>query len=135
MEILIRSWKGSFVGVDLNPSRCSKGFTGALTAGLCIAKLCFFMIRLENVSKMYGSEIPAVRDASFDVAKGEFVFLVGPSGSGKSTLLRLMNRQERPERGNVWVAGRNINEMANSQIPYLRRTMGNVFQDYKLLPN
>jgi cell division transport system ATP-binding protein len=46
-----------------------------------------------------------------------------------------MNRQERPERGNVWVAGRNINEMANSQIPYLRRTMGNVFQDYKLLPN
>ncbi len=93
------------------------------------------MIRLENVSKMYGNEIPAVRDASFDISKGEFVFLVGPSGSGKSTLLRLMNRQERPERGNVWVAGRNINEMANSQIPLLRRTMGNVFQDYKLLPN
>jgi cell division transport system ATP-binding protein len=93
------------------------------------------MIRLENVSKMYGSEIPAVRDASFDIAKGDFVFLVGPSGSGKSTLLRLMNRQERPERGNVWVAGRNINEMASSQVPYLRRTMGNVFQDYKLLPN
>jgi len=77
------------------------------------------MIRLENVSKMYGSEIPAVRDASFDIAKGDFVFLVGPSGSGKSTLLRLMNRQERPERGNVWVAGRNINEMASSQVPYL----------------
>ena len=93
------------------------------------------MIRLENVSKVYGSETPAVRDASFDIPKGEFVFLVGPSGSGKSTLLRLMNRQERPERGNVWVAGRNINEMANSQIPHLRRTMGNVFQDYKLLPN
>lgn len=93
------------------------------------------MIRLENVSKMYGNDTPAVRDASFDISKGEFVFLVGPSGSGKSTLLRLMNRQERPERGNVWVAGRNINEMANSQIPHLRRTMGNVFQDYKLLPN
>ena len=93
------------------------------------------MIRLENVSKVYGSETPALRDASFDIPKGEFVFLVGPSGSGKSTLLRLMNRQERPERGNVWVAGRNINEMANSQIPHLRRTMGNVFQDYKLLPN
>jgi cell division transport system ATP-binding protein len=93
------------------------------------------MIRLENVSKVYGSETPALRDASFDIPKGEFVFLVGPSGSGKSTLLRLMNRQERPERGNVWVAGRNINEMANSQIPFLRRTMGNVFQDYKLLPN
>jgi len=93
------------------------------------------MIRLENVSKVYGSDAPALRDASFDIPKGEFVFLVGPSGSGKSTLLRLMNRQERPERGNVWVAGRNINEMANSQIPFLRRTMGNVFQDYKLLPN
>ncbi|MEY3506238.1 MAG: cell division protein FtsE, partial [Actinomycetota bacterium] len=93
------------------------------------------MIRLENVSKMYGNETPAVRDASFDIAKGEFVFLVGPSGSGKSTLLRLMNRQERPERGNVWVAGKNINEMANTQIPFLRRGMGNVFQDYKLLPN
>ncbi len=93
------------------------------------------MIRLENVSKVYGSDVPALRDASFDIPKGEFVFLVGPSGSGKSTLLRLMNRQERPERGNVWVAGRNINEMANSQIPHLRRTMGNVFQDYKLLPN
>lgn len=93
------------------------------------------MIRLENVSKVYGSDVPALRDASFDIPKGEFVFLVGPSGSGKSTLLRLMNRQERPERGNVWVAGRNINEMANSQIPFLRRTMGNVFQDYKLLTN
>ena len=93
------------------------------------------MIRLENVSKVYGSDTPALRDASFDIPKGEFVFLVGPSGSGKSTLLRLMNRQERPERGNVWVAGRNINEMAKSQIPFLRRTMGNVFQDYKLLPN
>ena len=93
------------------------------------------MIRLENVSKVYGSDVPALRDASCDIPKVEFVFLVGPSGSGKSTLLRLMNRQERPERGNVWVAGRNINEMANSQIPHLRRTMGNVFQDYKLLPN
>ena len=93
------------------------------------------MIRLENVSKRYGAETVAVRDASFEVAKGEFVFLVGPSGSGKSTLLRLVNRQERPERGNVWVAGRNVNELANSQIPQLRLQMGNVFQDYKLLPN
>ncbi|MEI8068307.1 MAG: ATP-binding cassette domain-containing protein, partial [Actinomycetota bacterium] len=63
------------------------------------------MIRLENVTKRYGSETVAVRDASFDVAKGDFVFLVGPSGSGKSTILRLINRQERPERGDVWVAG------------------------------
>ena len=93
------------------------------------------MIRLESVTKEYAQETVAVRDASFEVQKGEFVFLVGPSGSGKSTLLRLMNRQESPERGEVWVAGRNINEMPDSKIPYLRRTLGNVFQDYKLLPN
>ena len=84
---------------------------------------------------MYGTDTLAVRDASFDIAKGEFVFLVGPSGSGKSTLLRLISRQERPERGAVWVAGQNINELAESRVPYLRRTLGNVFQDYKLLPN
>ncbi len=93
------------------------------------------MIRLENVTKAYNNDTTALRDVSFDIPKGEFVFLVGPSGSGKSTLLRLMNRQERPERGSVWVAGANINELAESRIPYLRRTMGNVFQDYKLLPN
>ena len=93
------------------------------------------MIRLENVTKTYGTEIPAVRDASFEIAKGDFVFMVGPSGSGKSTLLRLMNRQEQPERGAVWVAGKNINEMADSKVPYLRRNIGNIFQDYKLLLN
>ena len=93
------------------------------------------MIRLENVTKRYGAENVAVRDASFDVAKGDFVFLVGPSGSGKSTLLRLINRQERPERGDVWVAGRNINEISDSRVPFLRLNMGNVFQDYKLLTN
>jgi cell division transport system ATP-binding protein len=93
------------------------------------------MIRLDNVTKKYGSEIVAVRDATFDVAKGDFVFLVGPSGSGKSTILRLINRQEVADRGDVWVAGRNVNEMPDSRVPYLRRSMGNVFQDYKLLSN
>ena len=93
------------------------------------------MIRLDNVTKVYGSETIAVRDVSFDIAKGDFVFLVGPSGSGKSTLLRLMNRQERPERGDVWIAGKNVNEMPDSRVPFLRRSMGNVFQDYKLLSN
>ena len=93
------------------------------------------MIRLDNVTKVYGAETVAVRDVSFDIAKGDFVFLVGPSGSGKSTLLRLINRQERPERGDVWIAGKNVNEMPDSRVPYLRRSMGNVFQDYKLLSN
>lgn len=93
------------------------------------------MIRLENVTKSYSEEVIALRDASFEVAKGEFVFLVGPSGSGKSTLLRLMNRQERPELGAVWVAGRNIVDMPGNRVPMLRRNIGNVFQDYKLLSN
>ncbi len=93
------------------------------------------MIRLDNVTKTYGLEAPAVRDASFEIAKGEFIFMVGPSGSGKSTLLRLINRQEQPERGSVWVAGQNINEIAESKVPYLRRNLGNIFQDYKLLLN
>jgi cell division transport system ATP-binding protein len=93
------------------------------------------MIRLENVTKSYSTEVTALRDVSFEIAKGEFVFLVGPSGSGKSTLLRLMNRQEVPEKGSVWVAGKNINDLPESKIPFLRRSMGNIFQDYKLLLN
>jgi cell division transport system ATP-binding protein len=91
------------------------------------------MIRLENVTKSYSEDVVALRDASFDIAKGEFVFLVGPSGSGKSTLLRMLNRQDRPERGAVWVAGRNIVDMPASRVPHLRRNIGNIFQDYKLL--
>ncbi len=91
------------------------------------------MIRLENVTKSYSAEVVALKDASFDVAKGEFVFLVGPSGSGKSTLLRMLNRQERPERGAVWVAGRNIVDLPGGRVPMLRRNIGNIFQDYKLL--
>jgi cell division transport system ATP-binding protein len=93
------------------------------------------MIRLENVTKTYGMSVVALRDASFDVPKGEFVFLVGPSGSGKSTLLRLLNRQDRPEEGAVWVAGRNIVDLPPGRVPQLRRNIGNVFQDFKLLSN
>lgn len=93
------------------------------------------MIRLENVTKQYGPSVVAVSDASFDVPKGEFVFLVGPSGSGKSTVLRLLYRQERPEAGAVYVAGRNIVDMPSGRVPMLRRTIGNVFQDFKLLQN
>jgi cell division transport system ATP-binding protein len=91
------------------------------------------MIRLENVTKSYSADVVALRDAGFDIAKGEFVFLVGPSGSGKSTLLRMLNRQDRPERGAVWVAGRNIVDMPSGRVPHLRRNIGNIFQDYKLL--
>ena len=93
------------------------------------------MIRLDNVTKVYGDETVAVDQVSFEVAKGDFVFLVGQSGSGKSTLLRLMSREEIATEGDVWVAGRNLSEMAASRVPYLRRSLGNVFQDYKLLLN
>ena len=93
------------------------------------------MITLENVTKIYGRDTLAVDDVSFEAAKGDFIFLVGPSGSGKSTLLRLMSREEVATEGDVWVAGRNVTEMAPSRVPYLRRSLGNIFQDYKLLLN
>lgn len=93
------------------------------------------MIKLDRVSKVYGHDTVAVEDVSFDVNKGDFVFLVGPSGSGKSTLLRLMSREEVATEGDVWVAGRNVTEMPPSRVPFLRRSLGNVFQDYKLLLN
>ena len=91
------------------------------------------MIKLENVSKVYKGDVVALRNITCEIQKGEFVFLVGPSGSGKSTLLRMLNRQDRPERGAVWVAGRNIVDLPSGRIPMLRRNIGNIFQDYKLL--
>lgn len=93
------------------------------------------VIKLEGVTKIYGQDTLAVDDVSFDVNKGDFVFLVGPSGSGKSTLLRLMSREEVATKGDVWVAGRNVCEMQPSRVPFLRRSLGNIFQDYKLLLN
>ena len=93
------------------------------------------MIKLKNVSKTYKGEVVALRDATVDIAKGEFIFLVGASGSGKSTFLRLVNREERPTEGDIWVAGKNTNELSSWKVPYLRRNIGSVFQDFKLLPN
>lgn len=92
------------------------------------------MIKLENVSKIYKGEHMALRDASVDIDKGEFVFLVGPSGSGKSTFLRLLNREETPEKGKIYVAGKDIGDLPGYKVPYLRRNIGSVFQDFKLLP-
>ena len=93
------------------------------------------MIRLENVTKVYEGGTIAANDVSLEVQKGEFVFLVGPSGSGKSTLIRLMIRDEPVTRGKVWVAGKDMTTLPKWKIPYLRRSVGTVFQDYKLLPN
>ena len=93
------------------------------------------MIKLENVTKIYKGEMVALRDASVDIDKGEFVFLVGASGSGKSTFLRLLNREERPEKGRIFVAGKDIGELPGYKVPYLRRNIGSIYQDFKLLPS
>jgi len=94
------------------------------------------VIRFENVSKTYPSQDKAALDGvSLEVLKGEFVFLVGLSGSGKSTFLRLVLREERPSSGTIHVAGKDLNSLANHKIPELRRQVGTVFQDFRLLPN
>jgi cell division transport system ATP-binding protein len=93
------------------------------------------VIRLQNVTKVYEGGTVAAHDVNLDIQRGEFVFLVGPSGSGKSTLIRLMLRQEPITRGTIWVAGKDITTMPRWKIPFLRRSIGTVFQDFKLLPN
>jgi cell division transport system ATP-binding protein len=92
------------------------------------------MIRVQDVSKVYEGGTAALRDVTLEINKGEFVFLVGPSGSGKSTLIRLMLRQELPTEGKIWVAGKLITELPAWKVPLLRRSIGTVFQDFKLLP-
>jgi cell division transport system ATP-binding protein len=93
------------------------------------------MIRFENVTKSYKAGMVALHDLSVEIDKGEFVFLVGPSGSGKTTFLRLLLREEMPDEGKIWVAGREIGRLSHWRIPYLRRNVGCVFQDFRLLPN
>jgi cell division transport system ATP-binding protein len=93
------------------------------------------MIRLQDVTKVYEGGTVAVRDVTLEIPKSEFVFLVGPSGSGKSTLIRLMLREEPVTRGMIYVAGKDITALPNWKVPFLRRSIGTVFQDFKLLPN
>ena len=93
------------------------------------------MIRLDNVTKVYKNDVVALRDISSEIERGEFVFLVGSSGSGKSTFLRLLLKEEQPTTGEIWVAGKKFSELAAHRVPFLRRNLGCVFQDFKLLPN
>lgn len=93
------------------------------------------MIRFENVTKAYKGATPALKEISLEITKGEFVFLVGSSGSGKTTFLKLLLREELPNEGRIWVAGRDIGELSHWRVPYLRRNLGCVFQDFRLLPN
>ncbi|AQY02129.1 cell division ATP-binding protein FtsE [Microbacterium foliorum] len=94
------------------------------------------MIRFENVTKRYrGTSRPALSDVDFEVQRGEFVFLVGASGSGKSSCLRLILREDVPTTGRVAVLGRDLRSLANRKVPYFRRHIGSVFQDFRLLPS
>ncbi|WP_454158524.1 cell division ATP-binding protein FtsE [Microbacterium lacticum] len=94
------------------------------------------MIRFEHVTKKYrGTNKPALSDVDFDVQRGEFVFLVGASGSGKSSCLRLILREDTPSEGRVVVLGRDLHTLSTRKVPYFRRHIGSVFQDFRLLPN
>jgi cell division transport system ATP-binding protein len=86
------------------------------------------MIKFEHVTKLYKDSVVALSDVSLEIAKGEFVFIVGPSGSGKSTFIRTLLKEEEPSQGSIWVAGKNITKLSRWKVPELRRNI-------KLLPN
>ncbi|HEY3424361.1 MAG TPA: cell division ATP-binding protein FtsE [Negativicutes bacterium] len=93
------------------------------------------MIHMSGISKIYSNGAVALSDITVDIDKGDFVFVVGPSGAGKSTLIKLILREELPTKGTLIVNGRNVCELSSGEVPYLRRGLGIVFQDYRLLPN
>jgi len=92
------------------------------------------MFTFDSVSKIYNKKIQALDNVSFSIAKGEFVYLVGPSGAGKSTILRLMTAEERPTSGQITLDTQIINRLRHNRVAALRRRLGVVFQDYRLLP-
>lgn len=93
------------------------------------------MIEFKNVSKIYDTGTEAVHNATFTIEKGEFAFLVGQSGSGKSTLIKLILKEEEASKGNIIINGKDITYLRKKRVPYLRRSMGVVFQDFRLLPD
>lgn len=92
------------------------------------------LIDLRHISKRYG-DIVVLRDINLKIDKGEFISLIGASGAGKSTLIRLIIREEKPSQGHIFIAGRDITELRDKDIPYFRRNIGVVFQDFKLIPH
>lgn len=102
-----------------------------VTKGRNVAK----MIEFKNVSKIYATGTEAVHNANFKINKGDFTFLVGTSGSGKSTLIKLILKEEEPTSGNIIINGKDTTFLKQSRVPYLRRSMGVVFQDFRLLPD
>ena len=92
------------------------------------------LIELKNVYKRYSNGVAALNDVTVSISKGEFVFIIGASGSGKSTFIKLLYRQEKPTSGEIYVGGINVAKLRNGKVYKLRRKLGVVFQDYKLLP-
>ena len=92
------------------------------------------MIEFKNVSKIYNNNVKALSDVSVKINSGDFVFLVGPSGSGKSTFIKMLLKEIEPTMGNITVADRNLSEIKRNQVPYYRRKIGMVFQDFRLIP-
>jgi cell division transport system ATP-binding protein len=93
------------------------------------------MIRFDQVSKLYkGNARPALNSVTLEILRGEFVFLVGASGSGKSSFLRLVLKEESPSKGQIHVLGQNLGQLTSRKVPYFRRNLGVVFQDFRLLP-
>ena len=92
------------------------------------------MIEFNNVSKIYNNNVKALSDVSVKIDSGDFVFLVGPSGSGKSTFIKMLLKEIEPTIGNITVADRNLSEIKRNQVPYYRRKIGMVFQDFRLIP-
>jgi len=93
------------------------------------------LIQFQGVSKVYNNGVVALSDININIEKGEFVFLVGPSGAGKTTFMKLIIRRELPTSGMIYVANKNLNKMKLGEVPYFRRNIGFIFQDFKLLPN
>ncbi|MBD8466769.1 cell division ATP-binding protein FtsE [Plantibacter sp. CFBP 8798] len=94
------------------------------------------MIRFDHISKKYpGTSRPALNDVDFEILRGEFIFLVGASGSGKSSCLRLMLKEDKPSKGKIHVLGHDLGSISNRKVPYFRRSLGVVFQDFRLLPS
>ncbi len=93
------------------------------------------MIHLYHVHKRYPEAVTALQDITFDIPKGDFFFITGPSGAGKTTLLRLLFHDEKPTSGQILIDGRNLTRLPRTQIPHLRRGIGVVFQDFKLIPD
>lgn len=93
------------------------------------------MIKLHRITKYYENKIPAINDINLSIRKGEFVFITGPSGAGKSTLIKLIFSSEQPNAGEIVVNNENITRMSSKEIPYFRRKVGVVFQDFKIIQN